>query len=153
SYTASITDNDSSACSPNTFNLASSEPSGWTTSFSSSSVTVSPGQTTTVTMTKSVPSGTPAATYAVNLAAADATTSATATANATVTTAPSLAVSVSVPGTNFVPPTTVPITATVLSGGLPASGASVTFTLTTPNGGTTTQSATAGSNGVATWNY
>jgi M6 family metalloprotease-like protein len=152
-YAASITDNDSSACSSTTFNLASSEPSGWTTSFSASSVTLSPGQTTSVTMTKGAPSGTAAGTYAVNLAASDSTTSATANANATVATPPSLAINASVSGTNFVPPATVPITATVLSGGLPASGASVTFTLAGPNGNTTKQSATTGSNGVATWNY
>jgi hypothetical protein len=66
---------------------------------------------------------------------------------------PSLAVSLSVSGTSFTPPTTVPISATVTNNGAAASGASVRFTLTAPNGSATTQTATTGSNGVASWNY
>jgi M6 family metalloprotease-like protein len=153
SYSVNITNNDSSACAPSTFNLTSTQPSGWTTSFSSLAVTLNPGQSASVTMGKGAPTGTPAGTYAVNMDATNSTFSTTDTANATVFTPPSLAVSVSISGASFVPPGLVPITAAVTNGGSPASGASVTFSLTLPNATTITQSATTGSNGVATWNY
>jgi hypothetical protein len=153
SYSVSVTNNDSSGCSSSTFNLTSSAPSGWNTSLSSSSVTLSPGQSASVTMGKGAPSGTPAGTYAVNLSASSAASNGTGTANATVMTPPSLSVSVSVPSLSYARKSTVPITATVLSSGIPASGANVTFTLITASGAKVTQSAAAGSNGAASWGY
>lgn len=153
SYSVSVTNNDSSGCAASTINLASSAPSGWSTSLSSSSVTLSPGQSASVTMGKGAPSGTPAGTYAVSLTGSNSSATGAGTANATVMTAPSLAVTLSVSGASFTVPGTVPITATVSSGGVAVSGASVIFTVTAPNGGTATQTATADSNGVASWNY
>ena len=154
SYSVSVTNNDSSGCSASTINLASSQPSGWTTSFSSPSLTLSPGQSASLTMGKGAPSGTPAGTYAVDLTASSSSNSGSGTANATVVTPPTLAVAVSVSGTTFAPPTTVSMSASVTNGGTPASGASVTFTLTGPTGNTTAaQTLTTGTNGIATWNY
>jgi hypothetical protein len=153
SYSVSVTNNDSSGCAASTINLGSSEPSGWSTSFSSPSVVLSPGQSVSLTMGKGAPSSTPAGTYAVDLTAANSQSTVTDMANATVVTPPSLAVSVSISGASFVRPGTVPITASVTNGGTAASGASVNFTLTTPTGSTVTQSVTTGSNGTATWNY
>jgi M6 family metalloprotease-like protein len=153
SYSVTVTNNDSSGCSANIISLGSSEPAGWTTSLSSPSLTLNPGQSASVSMGKGAPSGTSVGTYAVNLSASNNSASATSTANATVMTPPSLAASVSTNASTFVPPSTASITATVTNGGTPASGASVTFTLTAPNGSASTQSATTSSNGVATWNY
>jgi M6 family metalloprotease-like protein len=152
-YAVTVTNNDSSTCASNTINLGSSEPSGWSTSFSSSSVTLGPGQSANVTMGKGAPNGTPAGTYAVNMTASNTVATGTDTANATVVTPPSLAATMSVAGTGFTRPGTVPMTASVTNGGAPAAGASVTFTVKTPNGSTASQTATTGSNGVATWNY
>jgi len=152
-YTAMITDNDSSGCSSSTINLSSSAPAGWSTSFSSSSVALSPGQSASVTMGKGAPVGTAAGTYGVNLNATKDSTSGSGTANATVMTPPSMSVSLAVSGSTFVPPATVSLSASVLNGGIPSSGTSVTFTITSPNGSTTRQSATTNSSGVATWNY
>ncbi len=153
SYAVSVTNQDSSGCSASAINLNSSEPSGWLTALSTSSVTLNPGQSASITMGKGVPQGTPPGTYAVNLSATNNSATAAGTANATVMTPPSLAVSLSVPAASFSPPGTVAITAAVTSGGVPAATGSVTFTLTTPSGGRTTQSAPIGSGGVATWNY
>jgi hypothetical protein len=153
SYSVSVTNNDTSGCASSTINLGSTEPSGWSTNFSSSSVSLSPGQSTSVTLGKGAPSGTPAGTYAVNMTASNSKTTATDTANATVVTPLSLAVSVSVSRTSFTRPSTVPIVAYVASGGTPASGAGVTFTVTAPNGGASTLTATTGTSGTATWNY
>ena len=153
SYAVSITNNDSSGCPSSSINLGSTEPSGWSTSFSTPSVTLGPGQSASITMGKGAPTGIPAATYAVNLTASNGGASTTDTANVTVVTTPTLTVSVSISGTSFSRPGTVPVTASVTSGGTPSSGASVTFTLTAPNGSNTTQTMTTGSNGMATWNY
>lgn len=152
-YALSVTNNDSSECSSNTFSLNSTQPSGWPTSFSSTSVTLSPGQSASVTMYKTGPSGTPVGTYAVNASATSNSYAGSGTANVTVMTAPALTASVAVSGSNFAGRSTVPITATILNGGTPASGASVTFTLTAPDGSTSAQSATTGSSGTATWSY
>ncbi len=104
-------------------------------------------------MGKGAPSGALAGTYAVDLTAANSRSTVTDMANATVVTPPSLAVSVSISGASFIRPGTVPITVSVMNGGTAVSGASVTFTVTTPTGNTVTQPATTGSNGQATWNY
>jgi M6 family metalloprotease-like protein len=153
SYTVSVTDNDSSGCSSSTINLSSSQPSGWSTSLSAASVTLSPGQSGTVTMGKGAPSSTAPGTYAVNLNAATSTHTGSTTANATVMAAPSLAVSVAVSGSTFTSNQKVSITASVLSGGVAAAGASVTFTMTKANGSKITQTVTASSTGKATWTY
>ena len=152
-YNVSVTNNDSSGCSPSTFNVDSTQPSGWPTSLSANSVTLNPGQSTTVTMYKIGPSGTAPGTYAVNANASSNSRVGSGSANVTLMAAPSLTVSTSVPASSFALRSTVPITASVLNGGSPASGASVTFTLTAPAGNTTTQSGTTGSTGAVTWNY
>jgi M6 family metalloprotease-like protein len=153
SYSATLTNNDMAACASSTFTLSSTAPSGWSTSFSQSGITLPPGQTTSFTMSKGAPSGTLPGVYAINLSATNNSLAQAATANATVMTQPSLAASVSISGTSFSRPGAVPIVAAVSNGGAPTSGASVTFTVTTPNGSVSTQNATTGSNGTATWNY
>ena len=153
SYSATVTNNDGNGCASSTINLGSSEPSGWSTAFSSSSLTLSPGQSANVTLGKGSPVGTPAGTYAVNLVAASNSANSAGTANATVVTPPSLVVSLSLPAAAFSRPGTVPVSATVTSAGTVVSGASVKFTITTPTGGTATQMATTSSNGMATLSY
>jgi hypothetical protein len=153
SYTMSVTDNDSSGCSANTYTLSSSQPLGWSTSFSTNSVTLNPGQSASPTMNKTAPSGAQPGTYGVDASATNNSYVGTGTANVTVVAAPSVTVTVSVPSSSYTRRSTVPITATVLNGGTPASGASVTFTMTRADGSTVTQSATTGSKGAATWNY
>jgi M6 family metalloprotease-like protein len=151
-YAMSVASNDSSGCASSTFNLASSQPSSWSTSFSANSVTISPGKSASITMYKTGPANTPPGTYAVDASAGNSTYLGSGTANVTVMAAPSLSVSLSAPSSASLR-STVSVTATVINGGVPASGASVKFSLTAPNGNVTTQSSTTGSNGVATWNY
>jgi len=150
-YTATVTNNDSSGCTASSFLLSTILPSGWATSFASGSLSISPGQSLSTTMTKTVPLGTAAGTYAVNASAANGTFSGTGSANATVVAPP--AVVVSVGSATYAPRAIVSMSASVTSGGSPAAGASVTFTLTRPNGKTTSKTVTAGSNGIAVWNY
>src|SRR5439155_15029875 len=152
-YSVSITNNDTAGSSSSTFNLSSSQPSGWSSTFSTPSLTVSTGQSRTVTIGKSAPLGTPAGTYAVNRNAADTSSSGSGTANATVMTPPSLTANLTVSGTSFSAPQKVSFTATVLNGGAAASGASVGFTLTKADGSKVSQTVTANSSGTASWSY
>jgi len=154
SYNVSITNKDSSGCAANTFTLGSGEPSNWPTSFSASSVTLNPGQSASVSMSKTAPANTPPGTYAVNSSASNTSDTGLGTANITVVSMPSLKATTSVPSSSYsIKKSTVPITATVLYGGTAAAGAKVTFTLATPTGNKVTQSATTNSSGTAVWNY
>ena len=153
SYAVSITNNDSSGCAPSAINVGSNEPSGWSTSLSSSSVTLGPGQSASVSLGKGSPLSAPVGTYFVNFTASNTTSNATDTANATVVTPPSLSATVSVSAASFTRPGTVPITTVVMNGGVPVAGASVAYTLMAPNGNKTTQSAITNGSGAATWNF
>lgn len=83
-FSVSVTNQDPLGCGSSTFNLSSSLPSGWTTSFSPASLTLSPGQTLSATMNKAVPAGFTPGTYAINAIASDANHSTTAGNNITV---------------------------------------------------------------------
>lgn len=104
-------------------------------------------------MTKTAPPGATEGTYEVDATAASGTRSGKGTANCSVTAPPpSLTVTLSVPQPTYPVRSTVPITATVLTGGNPAAGATATFTLTRPKG-TSTQTQTTDATGKAVWNY
>ena len=150
-YTVTVTNNDSSSCSVGTFSLSSTLPSGWATLFSPASLSIGPGQSATSTMTKTVPADATGSSD-VNAFATKDSYSGSSTATFTVGVAPQLTVSVSVNGSSFAPRSTVTMTANVANGG-PVAGASVVFTLTKPNGSTTTKTATTNSSGVATSTY
>ena len=51
-YSVSVTNNDAAGCASSNYSLSSSQPSGWPTGWSSSSLTLNPGQTQSVTMSK-----------------------------------------------------------------------------------------------------
>jgi M6 family metalloprotease-like protein len=111
-YAVTVTNRDSSGCSPATFLPGSTAPTGWATSHSTSVLTVNPGASATFTMTKTIPLGTPPATYPANVAVSDANHNQSASASATVTTStctraqPTLTLSPSslsgLPGANLV---------------------------------------------------
>jgi len=150
-YTVTVTNNDSSVCAAGNFDLSSTLPSSWATPFAATPLNLSPGQAASTTMTKSVPSGTLPGTYAVNAIATRGTNSGTGNANCTVVVPPSAVVSV--PNSIYAPRSTVPMTAMVISGGNPAAGASVVFTLNKPGGKTATKTVAADSGGRAVWSY
>ena len=85
-YTVTVSNKDSSGCPAATFVPASSLPSGWTTTYSTSGLTVDPGASGEFTMSKTIPAGTATATYPADVSVSDADHSAvTTTASATVT--------------------------------------------------------------------
>ena len=155
-YSVTVKNGDSSGCSSSIFNLSSTQPAGWPAAYSSSSVSLGPGQSTSVTLTESVPATALPGTYPVTSGANDSTMSASAAANATVMSPPPpppLSVSLTLSSSTYKAKSTVPITAQVVSGTNAAAGASVVFTLTGLNGNTTTKTVTASSTGTAVWNY
>jgi hypothetical protein len=154
-YTVTVTNNDSTGCAASTLTFSSTNLAGWSTSFSAPTITLDPTESGSVTMTKNVPAGFTPGTWPVNATAADSDHSATGNANCTVTTPPppiyvsqltATPAAVAVRGT-------VTIQAVITKGGgVPAAGATVTFTLSRP-GGTTTQTATTNASGIAEWKY
>ena len=89
-YSVVVTNNDSSGCGPASLSLSSIEPAGWIGVFSSSVVTLDPGQTTTVTLTESVDASSEPGTYPVDVTATQDASSMSRTDNvsATVTVVP-----------------------------------------------------------------
>lgn len=71
-YTVTVNNNDSSACAPSTFSLTGSVPAGFTGSFSSVSLTLSPGSQGTLYYTVSSPSSQPDGSYPFTVSVSDA---------------------------------------------------------------------------------
>ena len=152
-YTVTVANNDTSMCAPRTFAISSLLPSAWTTAFASNSLTIAPGMTSATTMTKSIPSNASASTYPVNAIATNGTDSSTGTATATIMpSVATLAVTVSAPTSPVKTNSMVTIAAMVTQGSTPAYGATVNFTLHTPNG-VITKKVTSDATGKALWSY
>jgi hypothetical protein len=120
-YTVSVTNKDSAGCASSTFSLGSTLPSNWPTAFSTSTLTLNPGQSGSVTMTKSIPAGTSPAVYGVDASGSDSSFTSSTSANVTVM-APAAPLSVT-PGVGssfYATRSVVPMTAIVLSGANPA---------------------------------
>jgi hypothetical protein len=154
-FTATVTDNDSSGCSTQTFNLGSSVPSGWAGVWNAAGLSLSPGKSGSATLTVTSPTGTADGSYNVGVSAMNASAGSyngSATAAYVINTAP-LSVSLTTNQSSYVPGQTVGIYVTMLYGTSPDVGASVAVTVTSPKGRATTLTGTTGSNGVATLSY
>jgi len=155
-FTLSVKNNDSSACSDATFSLNAAVPSGWTGVFSSPTVAISPGASTSTSLNVTSPAGTANGFYTVSATASNSsapTYSTSASATYVIGTAPSLSITVRTSQSSYAIGQTVSIAATVMSGTSPVSGTSLTFTMTKASGSQVTMTSTTGSNGVATTTY
>lgn len=149
-FNVSIKNNDTQACAPKTFDIASTMPNTpWLTGFSSQALNLAPSETGSVTMTKTPPAGS-IGSHTVNATAANGSSSAADTATLYVT-AP-LTASLTTNKTAYARGEKVIMTAAVTNG-TPISGAIVSFSLTKSNGSITTKTATTNSSGVAVWTY
>jgi hypothetical protein len=151
-YAVTVTDNDSSSCGTSTFNLQSAIPYGWTGGLSSSQLTLSPGATSSISLSvtsasNSVNGPEPIGATATN--SADLVYISSAWATYVIGTPISVAVSTNQASYN--PGQSVAVIATVSSNGSPVPYASTTFNINQPNGGTTQGSAMTGANGVASF--
>ena len=153
SFTATLINNDSAACSSSSFNLAAGLPSGWSSSFSSSVLTLSPGASATTNLQVTSFTGTVDGFYSFTATAASGSYSASASATYVISTPPSITMSVSTDKSSYSSNQTALITVTVLSGSAPDAGVSVSGSITPPRGGAVTFTGTTGSNGTATFSY
>ncbi len=154
-FTATVTDKDSSACAPATFNLGDSLPSGWAGVWNTTTLSLSPGKSGSATLTVTSPVGTADGSYPVGVSATNASNSSysgSAAATYVINTAP-LSISMATNQSSYLPGQIVTVTVTMLYGSLPDAGASATVTVTSPSGRTANLSGTTGSNGVASLNY
>jgi hypothetical protein len=154
-FIATVIDNDSSSCASATFNLGDALPSGWAGVWNTIALSLSPGKSGSATLTATSPVGTAEGSYNVGVSATnnlEGSYSGSAAATYVVSTAP-LSISLTTNQSSYLPGQTVAIAVTMLYGTTPDAGASVTVSVTAPNGKTTTLSGTTGSNGVASLNY
>lgn len=74
-YTLSVTNADSSACSSSSFNLAATVPTGWSRTLASPSLTLAPGASASTTLTVTSPTTAAAGSYGISVSASNGTTS------------------------------------------------------------------------------
>lgn len=151
--TASVVNRDSAACPASTYLAGSLQPSSWPASYSSSSVTLSPGQQGTFVITFAVPAGTLPGTYPVSATATTGLFAGMGSATLMVSAAPSSSANLTVSGNIFAARQTASFTAAVTSLGKPAAGANVTFTIYRSDGTKLSQQAVTNAAGAAVLNY
>jgi hypothetical protein len=145
-YTVTVKNNDGPTCDTATFGLSSVVPAGWSGTFNTASVSLAPGASSTAALTVTSAAG---ADGPYTFQALASRSGASGAGSQSIRIISSLAVTVSAPksGNGY------QLTATVLGGGAPVSGANVAFTVTSPNGTGQTLSATTSTSGVAKVKY
>ncbi|MDC7696300.1 NEW3 domain-containing protein [Vogesella indigofera] len=153
SYTVAVTNNDSSACPAASLNLQASLPSGWVGQWTSTSISLAPGNSASTTLTVTSPSTAISGSYTIGVTATNsANTSYSNTGAAAYSiTASSLATTVMTDKASYLRGDTVTITGTATKGGLPLGNTNISFAVIKPNGGTTTASAATDANGKAVY--
>ena len=153
SYTVAVTNNDSSACPPASFNLQASLPSGWSGQWTSASLSLAPGNSASTTLTVTSASTAISGSYTLGVTAinsANASYSATGSAVYSIAVS-SLATTVVTDKTSYQRGDTVTITATATKSGLPLGNTNISFAVIKPNGSSTTSNATTDANGKAVY--
>ena len=145
-YTVTVRNNDGSTCANSTFNMAAQVPAGWTATFASPSVSLTPGSAQNVGLTLVAPVGSSGA-YNFQVSASRA--GSTGSVNGTVQIAAGLSVSLTFGNTGNGKQAQV----TVRANSAAVPGAAVTLTMTDPTGRTSVVTATTNGSGVATHNY
>ena len=157
-YTLGITNNDSSACTATSFNLARSVPTGWTGTLTATTLSLSPGTKGTTTLKVASPTTAVAGSYGVGVGASSSVGS-THTANASAmyavaaSTASTVSETVATDKASYLRGETVRMSALVKRDGVAVAGANVNFAVTLPSGATTTLTAASGSDGYARTSY
>ncbi|MEG3193463.1 choice-of-anchor Q domain-containing protein, partial [Lysobacter sp. D1-1-M9] len=157
-FDLALRNNDSTACSNTTFNLARTVPSGWTGTLSANSVALAPGATGKAAIQVTSPTTATAGSYGIGAGASSTegsvhTQSASATyqiEDSSSTSTDGLTSSVGTDKTQYVGGETVHMSARVLHNGKPVSGVKVRFGALKPNGiNEVVEKATTDSNGYA----
>jgi uncharacterized protein YfaS (alpha-2-macroglobulin family) len=153
-YDVLVTNNDRGSCVDSSFSLQAAVPSGWTAAFGNSVLNVAPGGSATTSLQITSPASASDGFYNIGVRVENSSSSAfSASASVTNVIASSIQVRASTNQASYSSNRTVSISATSIIGGSPCSGASMTFTVTRPNGTTITGNAVTGENGTATFGY
>lgn len=153
SYSVTVANADSSACTASTFNLTSVMPGGLSASFGSSALNLSPGSSATTSLQVSSSPGSAAGSYNFTVTATNSADAAyKKSASGALNLISSLNVTAATDKPSYSRNQPVNMTATVTSGGVPQADVNVTFTVTKPNGSMVSGNSTTGANGVATYN-
>ncbi len=153
SYTVSVANNDSAACTASSIALQATVPSGWTATLTPSTLTLGLGGGDTATLRVSSPASATDGSYAIGATARNSVNATSfGSGSATYVIASSLNVSVGtsqLSQSSHTTKRTVSITAVVTLGGFPVRKAAVTFTITKPNGAVVTKRKTTNTGGSA----
>ncbi|HEU4773631.1 MAG TPA: NEW3 domain-containing protein [Lysobacter sp.] len=160
SYSLSVRNNDTSACSNTSFALARTVPSGWTGTLSASSVSLAPGATGYATLRVTSPATAVSASYNIGAGTSSAagskhtaSGSSTYSVKAPETISGELTGTISTDSSIYRAGKKVRMFARVLKSGNAVGGASVRFTLTKPNGIKIVKTVTTDSYGQARWDF
>jgi hypothetical protein len=151
-YTATVTNADSLSCSPSTFTVQATAPSGWTKVVVTPSFAVAPGGTASTSVRITSPSSAASGFYTITVTATDTAPQRSASKSATYVVSALPNVSVTADRTSYSTnrSETATIKTTVLSNGSPVSGASVNVSVTRSNGTKSTWTVTTATDGTAT---
>lgn len=153
-YTVTVANKDNSYCTASAFSLTASVPSGFTTAFGSSSLSVAPGSSSSTTLQVNSSSSLPAGYYNFTVTGTNsAATSYSGSASGTENLVASVSVTAATDKSVYVRKDWVYMKSVVTTGGAPVYGASVNFTLKKSTGATAGGSATTDSTGTAVYKY
>ncbi len=157
-YTISVTNNDV-ACGTSSFNLQAVAPDGWVAASSVSTLNIASGASSSASIQVTSPTSSTSGSYSVGVTSAhgdNPSFSGSTSATYTVSASPggsSVIVSVSTSAQVYARKKPVTISAKVTSGGLPVRNATVSFTITKPDGTTVNGSALTKKNGLTTFKF
>ena len=153
-YQVSVTNNNSGGCESEAFKLSMNMPSGLTGTLSTPLLFLANGASGMATVNATSSANTADGTYNFDVTAANASNSSVASSGkASYVLVSGLAVSVTSGAAKYSRSQTASVSATIKAAGAPAGSASVTFTMTKPNGAIMTQTVMTGSDGRATFSY
>jgi NPCBM-associated, NEW3 domain of alpha-galactosidase len=151
-YTVGVTNNDSSVCSSSIFNLQTSLPAGWSGTLAAPVLGVNAGSNSSTTLTVTSPTSAAPGSYTITAAATNGSNSVfSGTASLTHSVVATLSDAVWTDKSSYVKGDTITITASATAAGQPVANASVTLTVTKPNGAIVAQTVSTKANGQAVY--
>ena len=153
-YTVSVTNNDSVACSASNFTLQASAPTGWSAVFASSTLALGPGAKGSTTLQVTSSASASGGSYQIGVTArnsANASYAASGSVSYLIAVAAPLTVTVSTNKLSYTRGQSVYITAVVKDNGSPVNRAMATFRVTKPNGTVITKTITTRTSGAAVY--
>jgi NPCBM-associated, NEW3 domain of alpha-galactosidase. len=153
-YAVTVSNNESGGCSTGNFNLQASVPAGWTGTYSTPSLSVAPGGSSSTYLYVTSSAGTSDGTYNVGATAVNASNSAyTGSSSAAYVIVSTLGVAESSSSSTYTRSQNAKVTATVRAGGSPVVGTVVSFIMTKSNGSVMSSTGATDSNGNAIFQY